>query len=68
MVKFAFAIGVFVINTVVNEPVLFGLWVDVNTVNNADAFDDAMGVATILTIDEFYFVTVVFVEYAVVKD
>ena len=39
MVKFAFAIGGFVINTVINEPVLFGLWIDIDTVNDADAFN-----------------------------
>jgi hypothetical protein len=36
MVKFAFAIGGF-INTVINEPVLFGLRIDIDTVNDADA-------------------------------
>jgi hypothetical protein len=46
MVKFAFAIGGFVINTVINEPVLFGLRIDIDTVNDADAFNNAMGVAT----------------------
>jgi hypothetical protein len=46
MVKFAFAIGGFVINTVINEPVLFGLRIDIDTVNDADAFNNAMGVET----------------------
>lgn len=70
MVKFAFAIGGFVINTVINEPVLFGLWIDIDTVNDADAFNNAMGVATVLAlaINQFDFVTMIFIEYAVIKD
>lgn len=55
MVKFAFAIRIFVIDTVVNEPILLRLWIDVNTVNDTDALDDAMGVATILTVNQFSF-------------
>ena len=68
MVKFAFAIGGFAINTVINEPVLFGLRIDIDTVNDADAFNNAMGVATVLAINQFDFVTMIFIEYAVIKD
>ena len=68
MVKFAFAIGGFVINTVINAPVLFGLWINIDTVNDADAFNNAMGVATVLAINQFNFVTMIFIEYAVIKD
>ena len=61
MVKFAFAIGVFVIDAVVNEPILLRLWIDVNTVNDTDALDDAMGVTTILMVNQFDFMAVILV-------
>lgn len=61
MVKFAFAIGVFVIDAVVNKPILLRLWIDVNTVNDTDALDDAMGVTTILMVNQFDFMAVILV-------
>ena len=61
MVKFTFAIRIFVIDTVVNESILLRLWVDINTVNDTDALDDAMGIATILTVNQFDFMAVILV-------
>ncbi len=33
-----------------------------------EAFNNAMGVATVLAINQFNFVTMIFIEYAVIKD
>ncbi|ATQ86114.1 hypothetical protein KSH_09250 (plasmid) [Moraxella osloensis] len=68
MLKVAWYNSVLTINTVINEPVLFGLRIDIDTVNDADAFNNAMGVATVLAINQFDFVTMIFIEYAVIKD
>jgi hypothetical protein len=51
MVKFAFAVSASIVNAVVDKPILLGLWIDLDTVDDADTFDDAMNVATVLTVD-----------------
>lgn len=61
MVKFAFAIAGFVVDAIVNDPVLLCGGIDINAVYDTDAFDKSMSIATVLTINEFYFVAVVFV-------
>ncbi len=61
MVKFAFAVSGSIVDAVVDKPILLGFWVDVDAVDDTDAFNNAMNVATVLTVDEFNFVAVVFV-------
>lgn len=44
MLMFAFAIDVFIIDMVVNEPILLSFWIDIDIVDDVDSFDDAMNI------------------------
>ena len=49
MIQFGFAIALRVINPIVNQPEPILLRIDIDTCNHPEAFDDALGVAAILT-------------------
>lgn len=68
MVELAFAIPIGVVQTVVDDPVLPAVGVNVQAIDHADAFDQTVGVAAVLQPHQIDMVRVVFVDDRVVKD
>ncbi len=68
MVKFSLAVAIGVIDTVVNEPELVGLRVDVDTGDDADTTNDAAGIAAILAAHQLDGVRVILIEHRVIED
>jgi len=67
VVELGLAVRVGVVDAPIDDPVLAGVEVDIQAVDDADALDDAVFVAAILTADEFYVERVALVQHRVVE-
>ena len=68
MFEFALAVAVWVVNTVIDNPELLRVRIDVDTGHDADTFDDVVCIATPLTPHDAHLAGVVFVGHRIVKD
>jgi len=67
VVELGLAVRVGVVGAPVDDPVLAGVEVDIQAVDDADALDNAVFVAAILAADEFYVERVALVQHRVVE-
>jgi len=68
LVELGLAVRVGVVGAPVDHPVLAGVEVDIQAVDDADALDNAVFVAAVLTADEFYVERVALVQHSVVEN
>lgn len=68
LIKLRFAIAIGVINAIINDPKLVGLGVDINAGDDADAFDDVVGIATVLAAHQVNLEGVVLIQDRVIED
>src|SRR5690606_16049555 len=62
------AVGLGVIDAVVDHPELVGLWVDIDTVDHPNAADDAVGIATPLASHGLDLACVALIEHGVIEE
>ena len=67
MIEFAFAVAIKVKNTIVHHPVLFCIWIDVDTRHYTYTFDHPMRVTALLTLNQFHIVRMAFINNRVSK-
>ena len=48
-------IRIFIIKTVINNPILIGIWIHINTGDYTDAFDNSTCISTVLATNHLYF-------------
>jgi len=68
VIKFAFAISVWIINPIVNDPKLIHVRVDVYTSDDPDAFGDSVCIATVLAAHQLNLLRKVLVGHRSIKD
>ena len=68
MVELAFTVPLGVVQTVVDDPVLATLGVDVQAIDHADAFDQSVGVAAVLQPHQIDMMGMVLVDDGVIED
>lgn len=67
MIELSFPVSVRIENSVVNNPIFTGFWIYLQTVDNANTFDDSMCLAAVLTPHQFDLVGEVLVEHRVIE-
>jgi len=68
MLQLRFSITIWVIDTVINDPELIGLRIDIHTSHNTNAFDDPVRIPAILAPHQFDFVGIILVNHGVIKN
>lgn len=68
MVQFRFAVALWIINTIVDNPELVDLRIDGNTGYYTNALDHPMGIVTVLSPHQFNMVRIVLVYYGAIKN
>ena len=67
MVNFTFAVSVRVIDTVIDNPVRIDIWIDIHHRDDADTFDNAPGITTVLPSSGFNFGRIILVNDGIIK-
>ncbi len=68
MIQFGFSITIRIINTVINDPELIGLWIDIHTSHNTNALDNPVRIPAILAPNQFDFARKILIDHGVIKN
>ena len=68
MVKFCFAISVWIVNSIIDDPKLIQFRIHIHTGNNANAFDDSMCISAVLTSHQLNLMRKILVSNRIIED
>ena len=68
MIELAFAVPFGIKQTIIDDPILAALGVDIQTIDHSNAFDQSVGVATVLEPNQIDMMRVILVDDGVVED